>query len=71
MDADNLVRMANRIADFFAAMPDAQEATDGVATHLKKFWEPRMRQQLRRLIDSGRGAGLHPLVLKAAQAGAV
>ena len=44
MDADdNLIRMANRIGDFFEAMPDHAEALEGIATHLKKFWEPRMR----------------------------
>jgi len=51
MDTDNLARMANRIALFFESMPDHHEAVDGVATHIKKFWEPRMRQQLRRLVD--------------------
>jgi len=65
MDADNLIRMANRIADFFAAMPDHQEAVEGVATHIKKFWEPRMKQQLQQLLGSAEAGGLHPLVLEA------
>ncbi|HVJ60032.1 MAG TPA: formate dehydrogenase subunit delta, partial [Burkholderiaceae bacterium] len=29
MDIDNLVRMANRIGDFFEALPDADEARAG------------------------------------------
>lgn len=66
MDAENLVRMANRIADFFAAMPDPDEAVDGVATHLRRFWEPRMRAELLAHLDAG-GAGLHPLVAQALQ----
>ena len=57
--------MANQIALFFAAYPQ-QEAVAGVADHLKKFWEPRMRRQLAEYIAGG-GAGLHALVLEAAK----
>lgn len=56
--------MANQIAQFFAAYPH-EEAVVGVADHLKKFWEPRMRLQLSEYIAKG-GAGLHALVLEAA-----
>ena len=31
MDADNLIRMANRIGEFFEAMPDRDEALNGIA----------------------------------------
>ena len=53
---DNLVRMANRIGDFFEAMPDRPEALDGIATHIKKFWEPRMRKQIFDYIENGGSA---------------
>ena len=53
MDSDNLIRMANRIGDFFEAMPDAEEAVEGVATHIRKFWDPRMRRQLVEALDAG------------------
>lgn len=43
MDIDNLVRMANQIGGFFSAYPDREEALEGIATHIHKFWEPRMR----------------------------
>jgi formate dehydrogenase subunit delta len=46
MDIGNLIRMANRIGDFFDAMPDRPEAIEGVANHIQKFWEPRMRLEL-------------------------
>lgn len=59
-----LVYMANQIATFFEAMPP-EEAATGVADHLNKFWEPRMRRQLFEIIDRG-GDGLKPLVLEAA-----
>jgi formate dehydrogenase subunit delta len=51
MNSENLIRMANRIGQFFEAMPDREEALDGIATHLRKFWEPRMRRQLLELLD--------------------
>lgn len=53
MESDNLIRMANRIGDFFEAMPDPDEALEGVATHIRKFWEPRMRRQLLATLDAG------------------
>lgn len=65
MNSEQLVQMANRIAAFFAAMPEHAEAVDGVAGHIRKFWEPRMRDQLGALIGSGDTAALHPLVLEA------
>lgn len=64
MDASNLVKMANRIGDFFEAMPDRQESIDGIANHISKFWEPRMRRQILAHIEAG-GEGLHPMVLEA------
>ncbi|MDO5056202.1 MAG: formate dehydrogenase subunit delta [Lautropia sp.] len=46
-EIDNLVRMANRIGDFFRYQPGGREvAIEGVAHHLEKFWEPRMRRQI-------------------------
>ena len=67
MDEQNLVRMANRIGDFFDAMPDQQEAIDDIATHLRKFWEPRMRRRIYQLLDSGQAGELQALVAKALQ----
>ena len=68
MDVDNLVRMANRIGEFFAALPDAREAQAGVAGHLQRFWEPRMRRQIVAHVEQCGGAGLSPLVREAVAA---
>lgn len=64
MDNDNLIRMANRIGLFFSAMPERTEALEGIASHIKRFWEPRMRRQILAHLDQG-GAGLQDLVLEA------
>lgn len=70
MDKGNLIRMANRIGDFFDAMPDRAEALEGVANHIQKFWEPRMRTELleflRRHPDGVEGeVALSPTLLEA------
>jgi formate dehydrogenase subunit delta len=64
MHVDNLVKMANQIGSFFESMPDPVEAREGIANHIKKFWEPRMRRELLGYIDSG-GEDLHPAVKEA------
>ena len=51
MQVDSLVRMANQIGTFFEAMPDREEALEGIAHHLKRFWEPRMRRALLAHVD--------------------
>ena len=65
MNTDHLVHMANRIGEFFQAMPDAEEASTGVAEHLRKFWAPAMRRQLLAHAETTQGAGLLPLVATA------
>ena len=65
MHIDNLVKMGNQIGDFFESMPDPVEAEEGIAIHIKKFWEPRMRRELLAHIDAGGNTGLHPAVLHA------
>jgi formate dehydrogenase subunit delta len=65
MHIDSLVRMANQIGSFFEAMPDPVQAQDGIAEHLKKFWEPRMRRELLAGIDAGGDIGLAPVVSEA------
>jgi formate dehydrogenase subunit delta len=52
MHVENLIKMANQIGEFFASFPDREEALDGVATHIKKFWEPRMRSALLAHLDA-------------------
>lgn len=46
MNQHNLIDMANQIGEFFASMPDRDEGLAGVADHIRRFWEPRMRRAL-------------------------
>ena len=65
MDLDNLIVMANKIGQFFAAQPDRDEALAGIADHVKKFWEPRMRRQILEHLEDHRGEGLKEIALAA------
>lgn len=66
MSHDKLVRMANQIAAFFASKPKA-EGVVGVAEHINKFWEPRMRAELF-AVHAAEPERLHPLVAEAMEA---
>lgn len=63
MMPDRLIYMANQIATFFRSQP-REDARRGVADHINKFWDPRMRDQLLQLIADNH-AGLNPLVVEA------
>ena len=46
MNVERLVTMANDIGNFFGAEPRPEDRIAGVANHLSRFWDPRMRRQL-------------------------
>jgi formate dehydrogenase subunit delta len=58
MDNQSLIDMANRIGDFFDSMPDHEEALDGIADHIRRFWEPRMRRALLATLDEPDANGI-------------
>jgi formate dehydrogenase subunit delta len=58
MDNQNLIDMANRIGDFFDSMPDREEALAGIADHIRRFWEPRMRRALLAELDEPDASGI-------------
>jgi formate dehydrogenase subunit delta len=67
MKTEHLIQMANSIGDFFAAMPDAEEARRDLASHIERYWEPRMRRGIYEHIDRAQGVGLQSIVLQALQ----
>jgi len=64
-DSETLVRMANQIADFFRSQPGDQ-ALAGAASHVRQFWDPRMRKKMAEHLAAG-GAGLSPLARAAVE----
>lgn len=63
---DKLVRMANQIGDFYAAMPQ-REAAEGVALHLRRFWTPKMCNEIIAFVEMGR-PGLNPTAARGVEA---
>ncbi len=53
-----LVYMANQIGKFFISQ-DPGTASEKIAEHLEKFWDPRMRVAIVAYVDAG-GEGLGP-----------
>lgn len=64
MNVDHLVKMANEIGAFFAGASPPEQAPRDVATHLRRYWEPRMRQAMLAHFEQG-GAGLTELARSA------
>jgi len=64
IDIHHLIMMANDIGAYFAGYPDRDEAIDGIASHLRNFWEVRMRREIVDYVARG-GNELSPLVREA------
>ncbi len=62
-DVPPVVRLGHDLVRNFEALPPEQAATE-IATHIRKFWEPRMRQELLARIRWG-DTSLHPLLVRA------
>lgn len=60
MSTEHLVQMANDIGHFFAAEPKREDAIAGIATHIQRYWDPRMRRQILAHLQAG-GEGLEEL----------
>ena len=64
MTTNRLVYMANQVAGFFGSYPEP-EAIEGTFTHLRSFWDPRMRREIEAHLANTGGAGLTPIALAA------
>jgi formate dehydrogenase subunit delta len=63
---DRLIYMANQIGKFFESQGEGK-AVPGIADHIRKFWDPRMKKAIFAHLDAG-GAGLDPEVRDAIKA---
>lgn len=64
MHLHQLIKMANQIEAFFRSDPDRDLAVKNVANHIQRFWDPRMRMQIRAHVEEG-GEGLGDLAIAA------
>jgi len=60
---ERLIYMANQIGRFFQSQGH-DKAVPGIAEHIRKFWDPRMRKAIQAHLDAG-GTGLDPDVREA------
>ncbi len=60
MSPEKLAYMANQIGQFFINQGH-DKAVAGVAEHITKFWDPRMRETIVKYLEAG-GAKLDPCV---------
>ena len=67
MKIETLIKMANRIGDFFEAMPDREQAVRDIAGHLQRTWDPRMRTQLLDALDAPEAKEMKAIVRDAAR----
>jgi formate dehydrogenase subunit delta len=51
---EHLVQMVNDIGNYFRPQ-GREEAVAGIATHIKRYWSPRMRQKLNAYLAQGHG----------------
>ena len=63
MKIDPLIKMANEMAAFFQTEGGPDHAADLMATHLRRYWEQRMRREIIAHYRRG-GGGLNELSLK-------
>ncbi len=61
MGPRRLIAMANQIGTFFKSQK-RQDAAEGIANHLAKFWDPAMRSRILDYARASGGEGLMPEV---------
>lgn len=64
-DTPPVVRLGHDLVRNFEALPP-EKAAEEIATHIRKFWEPRMRHELLARVRRG-DTSLHPLLVRAAE----
>jgi formate dehydrogenase subunit delta len=64
MNIEHLVGMANDIGNFFDGEFGTKDSPASIASHISRYWDPRMRSQIIAHAAQG-GAGLSPTALAA------
>ena len=64
-DLPPVLRLGHDLVRNFEALPP-EKAAGEVATHIRKFWDPRMRRELLGYVDA-RDPRVHPLLAGAAE----
>ena len=62
MEKDHLITMANQIGSFFKSYPDQEYAANEIASHMKRFWAPKMRNSIKDIVARSDGDSLDDIV---------
>ena len=65
MNIDLLIKMANEIGAFWGGEAGEEAGAKEVASHIRRFWEPRMRAQMFTYFEQRQGSGLSDVARKA------
>jgi formate dehydrogenase subunit delta len=65
MNIDLLIKMANEISSFWGGESGEEVGAKEVASHIRRFWEPRMRAQMYQYFQERQGSGLSDVAKKA------
>jgi formate dehydrogenase subunit delta len=65
MNIDLLIKMANEISSFWEGEAGEEAGAKEVASHIRRFWEPRMRAQMFTYFEQRQGSGLSDVAKKA------
>jgi len=65
MNIDHLIKMTNEITSFWSGEVGEEKAANEVATHLRRYWEPRMRAQMITYYEQRNGSGLNDVAKRA------
>src|ERR1700761_8107908 len=65
MNIDLLIKMANEIGSFWGGEAGEEAGAKEVASHIRRFWEPRMRTQMYTYFEERQGSGLSDVAKKA------
>lgn len=68
MRIERLITMANDIATYFTVEPDHAAAVISVRDHIRRFWDPTMRRQLKEHVLVHGASELSPLAREAVDA---
>lgn len=62
MQNDHLIKMANQIGSFFKSYPNQEYAAEEIASHMRRFWAPKMRETIKTISADGSESMLDDIV---------
>ena len=65
MRAEYIIKQATQIASFYESLPNQDQADRDFVSHIRRFWDPRMRRDLIRIMSGPQQLSVRPMVRRA------